>query len=131
MFSCRTLYPIGRVCALHCLKTLLFCLRAHFPLSPRLLTAFKSPAAFFHFYSFELFSFMPSRKPMPSFTLVLTSGCHSLLPNTMQFDSDAAPKMPSTTPDYLMVSTYDGLLRDFTSFHDRLPSIYVTIRRMH
>ena len=54
--------------------------------------------------------FLPSRKPMPSFTLVLTSGCHSLPPTTMQFDLYPAPKILPTVPDYLMVSTYDSLL---------------------
>ncbi|KAF8816647.1 hypothetical protein BYT27DRAFT_7207056 [Phlegmacium glaucopus] len=46
----------------------------------------------------------PSRKPLPSFMLVLTSGHHSLplLPTTLQFDSYEPPAMLPTAPDSLM-----------------------------
>ncbi|KAF8804373.1 hypothetical protein BYT27DRAFT_7194459, partial [Phlegmacium glaucopus] len=44
----------------------------------------------------------PSRKPWPSFMLVLTSGHHSLLPTTLQFDSYESPAMLPTAPDSLM-----------------------------
>jgi len=50
----------------------------------------------------------PIRKPLPSFTLVITSSHHSLLPTARQFDSYVSPTMLPTAPDYLMVlNTYD------------------------
>ena len=128
--SCRTLYPIG---ALHCLKTLFFASGPvfHFP-------SYFSLDSRFISLLWLLFSFMVqllhSRKPMPSFALVLTSGCHSLPPSIMQFDSYTAPKMLPAAPDYLMVihlTAFCVFLADFTSFRDRVPWIYVTVRRMH
>lgn len=49
-----------------------------------------------------------SRKPMPSFTLVLTtSDHHSLFPTTVQFDSYSSPTTLPTTQDSLMVHITD------------------------
>ena len=48
----------------------------------------------------------PYRKPMPSFTLVLTSGHHSYRPSTIQL----SPAVPPTAPDFLMVCIWPSLL---------------------
>ncbi|KAF8816658.1 hypothetical protein BYT27DRAFT_7181513 [Phlegmacium glaucopus] len=56
----------------------------------------------------------PSRKPLPSFMLVLTSGHHSLLPTTLQFDSSA---MLLTAPDSLVVHNPYGLLYVWLTLH--------------
>ena len=77
----------------------------------------------------------PYRKPMPSFTLVLTSGHHSLLSTTVQPDSYTSPTMLPTAPDHLMVRIYGQayicFLIEFASFHVRKPLIYATIRITH
>ena len=62
----------------------------------------------------------PSRKPMPSFTHVLTSGCHSVAPTTIHVDSYASPQMLPTPPDYWMVCRL---------FCVRKPLIYAIIQR--
>ncbi|KAF8816653.1 hypothetical protein BYT27DRAFT_7181503, partial [Phlegmacium glaucopus] len=59
----------------------------------------------------------PSRKPWPSFMLVLTSGHHSLLPTTLQFDSYESPAMLPTAPDSLMVHNPYGLLYVWLTLH--------------
>ena len=110
-----------------------------FPPTSHRLFAFK----FLFIVSFSLFwliSFVdhmsPIRKPLPSFTLVITSGHHSLLPTTVQFDSYASPTMLPTGPDYLMVhntyyQAYFIFWLTFAWFHLRKPSIYATIRGVH
>lgn len=89
------------------------------PLSLQLLTTFT-------FQQFPLLwlKMSPSRKPMPSFTLVLTSGSHSLPPTTTKFGSCTAPKMLPTAPDYLMVRMTEPIIYFFVDFHRSMSENY-------
>jgi hypothetical protein len=101
ILSRRRFYP---VCAAMFIKTLSFCVRTLFPLASQSNPSLhsNSTACFFDLFLFTV-HMSPSRNPMPSFTLVLTSGCDALPSTTIQFDSFASPKMFPAGPDSLMV----------------------------
>ncbi|KAF8816699.1 hypothetical protein BYT27DRAFT_6384066 [Phlegmacium glaucopus] len=106
--------------------TLFFYLRTFSPLLSQFLAPeislsasnclFSSPSLYPRFHLFCPDHMSPYRKPLPSFTLVLTSGHHSYSPATIQLCS----AIPPTAPEFLM-KTID--LR-----HDSTDNEFVEVR---